>query len=147
MKKTEWTLTELSSAQQEIMAIIWEQGELSVSELHQILARDRSVARNTVRTLVERMEEKGWVVHRTIGRTFVYSAAIPQTVSIGQKVSQVIDQACGGSPESLVAALLNYRGLDAGELQRIRQMLKEAQASRAGNQAAKPSPTKSGKKR
>lgn len=129
MTELERSLVELSTAQQEIMEIIWEQGELSVAEIQQILSRRRKVARNTVRTLVERMEEKGWLLHRTIGRTFLYTAAIPKTVSVGQKIAEVVDKVCGGSAESMVAALLNYRGLDAQELKSIRQMLDDAQSS------------------
>ncbi len=143
MTEQELALAELSLAQQEIMEIIWEQGELSAGELQQILAGRRKVARNTVRTLVERMEEKGWLIHRTVGRTFFYSAAIPRTVSVGHKIAEVVDKVCGGSPESLVAALLNYRGLDTGELKRIRQMLDEAKASGTGKSPKSGSSSKS----
>ncbi|MBL8854313.1 MAG: BlaI/MecI/CopY family transcriptional regulator [Planctomycetaceae bacterium] len=132
MSKQKLVLAELSEAQQEIMEIIWEEGELSALELQQILAKRRDVARNTVRTLAERMEEKGWLVHREVGRTFLYSAAIPKTESVGQKIAEVVDKLCGGSPESLVAALLNYRGLDSQELQRIRLLLDEAKATGNG---------------
>lgn len=129
MSKKKFVLADLSDAQQEIMEIVWEHGELSALEIQQILSKRREVARNTVRTLAERMEEKGWLVHREIGRTFLYSAAIPKSASVGQKVAEVVDKLCGGSPESLVAALLNYRGLDANELRRIREMLDEAKAT------------------
>lgn len=136
MSKKKLVLAELSQAQQEIMEIIWEHGELSALELQQILAKRRDVARNTVRTLAERMEEKGWLVHREVGRTFLYSAAVPKAESVGQKIVEVVDKLCGGSPESLVAALLNYRGLDSNELKRIRHMLEEAKASGNGQSLA-----------
>lgn len=42
---------------------------------------------------------------------------------MGQKVVEVIDQVCGGSPETLMTALLDYRGLTPAELKRIREML------------------------
>lgn len=116
-------LAPLSSAQREIMEIVWDQGEVSASEVREILSRRRDVARNTVRTLLERMEQKGWVVHRENGRTYLYSAAQPRRATIGQKVVELVDQVCGGSPETLVTALLDYRGLSADELERIRVML------------------------
>ena len=28
-------------------------------------------------TMLERMEDKGWLKHRAVGRTFFYSAAVP----------------------------------------------------------------------
>jgi predicted transcriptional regulator len=49
---------------------------------------------------------------------------------VGQKVLEVIDHICGGSAEEMVAALLDYRGLSAAELKRIRAMLEEAKANK-----------------
>jgi predicted transcriptional regulator len=121
-------LSSLSPAQREIMEIIWAEGELSAAQTREILAQKRDVARNTVRTLLERMAEKGWLTCRQEGRTYFYSAAQPRETSIAERVLDVVDHVCGGSPEALVTALLDYRGLTKAELGRIRQMLDEAQA-------------------
>ena len=123
-------LPELSPAQREIMAIVWERGEVTATEVRRVLSRTRKVARNTVRTLLERMEDKGWLKHRAEGRTFLYTAARPRHDTIGQKVREIVETVCGGSPETLVAALLDYRGLRPDELQRIRHLLDEAQAGK-----------------
>ena len=123
-------LPELSPAQREIMEIVWERGEVTANEVRRVLSRTRIVARNTVRTLLERMEDKGWLVHRAEGRTFLYTAARPRQDAVGQKVREIVETVCGGSPETLVAALLDYRGLRPGELKRIRQLLDEAQAGK-----------------
>ena len=64
----------LSKAQTEIMEIIWEQEEVTVSEVWETLSQRRPVARNTVQTMMVRLEEKGWLKHRTLGRSFLYSA-------------------------------------------------------------------------
>ena len=118
----------LTPAEGEIMEIVWEHVEVSASEVRAVLGRTRPVARPTVRTLLERMEAKGWIRHREEGRSFLYSAARPRRATIGRKVRDLVETACGGSPEALVAALLDYRGLDAGELERIRALLAEARA-------------------
>jgi predicted transcriptional regulator len=130
MAKKRRDVPELTPAQGEIMEIVWERGEVSASEVREALSRARPVARNTVRTLLERMEEKGWLAHREEGRTFFYAAAQPREATIGQKVQEVVETVCGGSAEALVTALLDYRGLNAGELMRIRQMLAQARATK-----------------
>ena len=61
-------------------------------------------------------------------RTFVYSAARPKTVSLGMRVSQMVDRLFAGSPEDLVTALIEYRGLTAAETRRIRSMIEQAEA-------------------
>jgi BlaI family transcriptional regulator, penicillinase repressor len=119
----------LSPAQREIMEIVWARGEVSASEVRTLLSRKRDVARNTARTLLERMEKKGWLKHREEDRTYLYSAAQPRPVAIGQAVLKVVDHVCGGSPEVLLTALLDHRGLSADELARIRSMLEKAKAN------------------
>jgi predicted transcriptional regulator len=119
---------DLSAAEQQVMEIVWDRGEVTAKQARDALQRGQ--ARNTVRTLLERMEEKGWVAHREVGRAYVYRAARLREESIGRKVREIVDTVCGGSAESLVAALLDYRGLRPGELQRIRKMLNQAQAGR-----------------
>src|SRR5438132_518545 len=124
------TLPGLSQSQREIMEIVWDRGEVSAVEVRDILSKKRDLAKNTVRTLLDRMKEKGWLKHREDGRTYLYSAEQPREASIGQKVLEVVEHVCGGSPEELVTALLDYRGLSPQELKRIRSMLDEAKATR-----------------
>jgi BlaI family transcriptional regulator, penicillinase repressor len=130
MAKKRSTLPGLSQSQREIMEIVWERNEVSAVDVREILSKKRDLAKNTVRTLLDRMEEKGWLKHREDGRTYLYSAAQPREASIGQRVVEVVEHVCGGSPEELVTALLDYRGLSPQELKRIRTMLDEAKATR-----------------
>ncbi len=131
MARRHSSLPGLSRSQREIMEIVWDRGEISAIEVREVLsAKKRDLAKNTVRTLLERMEAKGWLTHREDGRTFLYSAAQPREASIGQKVLEVVEHLCGGSPETLVTALLDYRGLRPEELKRIRQLLDHAQAGK-----------------
>lgn len=120
----------LSPAQQEIMEIVWEKGEVAAVEVRQSLADGRELARETVRTMLERMEDKGWLKHRVVGRTFFYSAAVPRNATAGQKVIELIDTVCGGSPERLMTALLDYRGLSAEEATRIQELIKQARTKK-----------------
>ncbi|WP_299466892.1 BlaI/MecI/CopY family transcriptional regulator [uncultured Gimesia sp.] len=117
----------LTDAQREIMELVWERGEVTVSEVRDALAERRELARNTVQTMIVRLEEKGWLKHREEGRTFVYSAKRPRTVSLGAKVSQMVDRLFAGSPEEMVTALLEYRGLSPDEAERIRTMIEAAE--------------------
>ena len=116
----------LSPAQREIMEIVWEKGEVAAIEVREIVATRRPVARETVRTILQRMEEKGWVKHRVVGRTHFYSAAVPREATVGHKVVELLDTICGGSPERLVTALLDFRGLTKAESERIQQMIENA---------------------
>ncbi len=126
-------LPPLSRAQREIMELIWDHGELGVQDATALLNKQRPVARNTVRTLLERMREKGWLSHREDGRSYFYSATVPREESLGQRVMDMVDKACGGNPERLMTALLQYRGLSDDEAERIQKMLDDARKAQSGN--------------
>ena len=79
---------------------------------------------------MERMEAKGWLVHRVDGRTYLYSASVPRQTSVGQKVQEIVDKLCDGRPEQLVTALLDYRGLNSTELRKIQKLLEDARRNR-----------------
>ena len=116
-------LAPLSPAQREIMDIVWDRREASAFEVREALSKKRDVARETVRTLLTRMEEKGWLKHRVVGRTYFYSAAIPKDTNLGQRVLEIVDTLCGGSAEKLMTALLDHRGLTEDEAERIQAMI------------------------
>jgi len=131
MAKTD--LSPLTDAQREIMEVVWQRGEITVSQVRDALAQRRELARNTVQTMIVRLEERGWLKHREQGRTFVYSANRPRAVSLGAKVAQMIDRLFAGSPEEMVTALIEYRGLTSGEADRIREMIDEADTKQNRN--------------
>jgi predicted transcriptional regulator len=117
----------LSEAQQEIMEIIWDRGEVSASEVWDILRERRDVARNTVQTTIVRIEQKGWIEHRSIGRTFVYKAIQPRTTTLRQRLDDLMSAAGRGSAEALVTALLEDASLTKDAADRIRAMIDEAE--------------------
>ena len=114
-----------SDAQLEILNIIWDRGESTVGEVWQAFAARRPVARNTVLTLVARLEEKGWLRRRMEGNILRYSAVVPQEMGLRQIARRLVDTAFRGSTEGLIMTLLEGRDLSEGEAQRIRAMLEK----------------------
>ncbi|NLX96441.1 MAG: BlaI/MecI/CopY family transcriptional regulator, partial [Rhodopirellula sp.] len=96
----------LSDAQLEIMNIIWDRGETTVGDVWKVLSTRRAVARNTVSTMVTRLEEKGWLRHRVREGSYLYSATYPRDKVLPRLVRRLVDAAFQGSAEGLVLALL-----------------------------------------
>jgi BlaI family penicillinase repressor len=120
----------LSEAQMEIMKLVWERGEVGVADVWKALSERRELARNTVQTLMTRLEEKGWLKHRAEGKAFLYSAAAKRQSTLGQAVSRLVDTAFGGSAEGLIMALLESRGVSKDEAARIREMIDKAEGEK-----------------
>src|SRR5436305_1426785 len=126
MAKAKDELPALSEAQLEIMHVVWDGGEVTVTDVWTVLARRRPVARNTVLTLMDRLEKKGWLKRRADGQAHYYTAASPRAATLGQVVHRLVDAAFAGSAEALVLALLEGRGVSAEEARRIRQLIAKA---------------------
>src|SRR5262245_14491200 len=123
----------LSEAQLEIMNVVWDLGEASVADVWSCLSAQRPVARNTVQTMMTRLEEKGWLRHRADGQTFRYRAVFARQATLGHVVRRLVDTAFSGSAEGLVLALLQSRGVSREEAERISALIERAEKNAAKN--------------
>jgi len=117
----------LSDAQLEIMQVIWDRGESTVSEVWQSISQQRAIARNTVLTVLDRLEKRGWLSKRSVGNSHIYSAAVSQQTTLSESVKRFVDTFFGGSSESLMMTLLEDRKLSPDEAKRIRDRINKAQ--------------------
>lgn len=117
----------LSDAQLEIMNVVWDRGRVTVGEVWQVLSARRSVARNTVQTLISRLEEKGWLLHAEEGGIFHYQAVHPRETTLRGLVRRLVHTAFGGSPKGLVMTLLEDRELTGPESDEIRALIEQAE--------------------
>jgi BlaI family penicillinase repressor len=119
-------LPALSETQWEIMNVIWERQECSVADVWKRLNERRVVARNTVQTLIVRLEEKGWLTHSEAGSGFLYTPTVTREESQQSSVQRLIETVFEGSPDGLVLTLLNGGTLSKSEAERIRKLITDA---------------------
>src|SRR5271155_3319264 len=65
-------LTELEN---EVMQVVWDSGPCAVEAVHQVVARTRDLKETSVRTILRRLEQKGYLEHAEQGRAYIYRAA------------------------------------------------------------------------
>ena len=80
---------------------------------------------STIRTVLRRLEEKGYVAHETSGRTFIYRAAEARQNVAARAVKSIIDRFCGGSAEQLVIGMVDNEVLDRKVLERLTQKIRK----------------------
>ena len=124
-------LAPLSGAQLEIMNLVWERGEVTVSDVWKALRGKRAVARTTVLTVIDRLEKKGWLKRRVIAHQYLYSPARGRAATLGGIVDRLVESAFAGSPEELVAALLDGRGVTDEEARRIRTLIQKSRRKKS----------------
>jgi BlaI family transcriptional regulator, penicillinase repressor len=120
----------LSEAQLEIMNILWRAGGGTVADVLEQLRLRRPVSRNTVQTMLSRLDEKGWLTHRDQGGAFFYAPAVARDKVQHEVLRRVIDTVFDGSAACTLMALLQACSLTREEAARIRRMIKEAEQRR-----------------
>ena len=115
---------DLGELEREIMQFIWQHGEMTAEEVREKL--DRPLKDSTIRTVLRRLEEKGYVTHTVHNRTFVYSPAEPRQVVAGRAVKRIVDWFCDGSVEALLVGMVDSDVLGRKELQRLAERIATA---------------------
>jgi len=106
------------------MHAVWNAGPSSVEAVHQAVARRRSLKEVTVRTILRRLEQKGYLRHHAAGRAFIYEATEPARSLAARAVRQIVDRLCHGSVEELVCGMVDARVLSARELDRLAEIVR-----------------------
>jgi BlaI family transcriptional regulator, penicillinase repressor len=114
-------LTELES---EVMQAVWEAGPCSVEAVHRNISRKRRLKETSTRTLLRRLEQKGYLRHKAEGRTYVYRAVEPARSLAARAVRQIIDRFCQGSVEELVSGMVESKVLSKGEMDRLEEFVR-----------------------
>ena len=122
MPKPEGNLT---SAQHEIMAVVWESAArgATVTEIWQAVSVRRRVGRTTILNLVDRLERRGWLVRRDREKPCHYLAALNREETAVLLAGGFVDDFFAGSATNLVMSLLGSKLLNPGEVERLRRVL------------------------
>ncbi len=132
---------DLGELERSILLLIWRLGNLTAEQVREELGRP--LKDSTIRTVLRRLEEKGYLAHSTDNRTFVYRPAeSPQRVA-GRAVKRIADWFCAGSVEALLVGMVDSKVLDRHELQRLAERIAAAEQRPAGE---KPPHNKEGKR-
>lgn len=115
----------LTQRELDIMSVLWELGEATVTEVRDRV--DPDLAYTSVSTMVRTLEMKGYVSHRRgEGKTHVYFPVIEPEAAGKSALGRLLDKIYGGSPIKLLAQLVEQEKLSEKELARMRELLKSS---------------------
>jgi predicted transcriptional regulator len=115
---------DLGSLEREVMQLIWIDGPLTAETVREKLPR--RLKESTVRTVLRRLEEKGYVVHAVEGRTYIYEAAEPRAMAAAKAVQRIVDWFCEGSVEEVLVGMVDSAMLDQTQLRTLADKVAKA---------------------
>ncbi|HWX80274.1 MAG TPA: BlaI/MecI/CopY family transcriptional regulator [Steroidobacteraceae bacterium] len=118
---------ELGELERAVLELIWEHRVQNAEQVREHLARrERPLKESTIRTVLRRLETKGYVAHAIENRTFLYRPAASRQAVAGRAVQRIVDWFCEGSVETLLTGMVDSAVLDRKELQRLAQRIAAA---------------------
>lgn len=109
----------------EILQILWEKGQATVRDVHEILEKNKDAGYTTTLKLMQIMHEKGLVARDTSAKTHIYKALVNQERTQQQLVNKMIDNVFNGSAARLVMQALGNHSASRDEIDSIKKYLDE----------------------
>ena len=115
---------ELGDLERELLGLVWESGESTADALRVRLAK--SLKDSTIRTVLRRLEQKGYIAHTLEQRTFIYRPVETRQTVAARAMKRIADWFCAGSMEDLLVGMIDSDALDEEELEKISRHIERA---------------------
>ncbi len=119
-------LPKLTDAEFEIMGIVWDEEETTVNHVWETINRNRPepLSRTTILVQMNRLEQKKWLKHRVVGRTFLYSPTRKRDKTLETLVGDIHDRLFRGSSSDLVRCLFKSVKVSKTEIQKLKEIIR-----------------------
>jgi BlaI family penicillinase repressor len=117
----------LSEFETEILQIFWQHPQASAPEVHKIIFNDKEVTYSTVKTIIDRLEQKG-AIQRVAqnGRTILYAASASANSMRKPLLENFINKVFGGNSRLLMNHLLENDELSQEDLAYLKQVVNKS---------------------
>ena len=120
---------QLGPLENAVMQVLWARPGLTADDVRESLAEAHKLKDSTVRTVLRRLEEKGFLEHDLDGRTYVYRPAVARHNVASDAVRGIVDRFCSGSVENLLVGLVDDKMITPDKLRALADKIAEAEAS------------------
>ena len=128
---------QLSPLENTVMQIVWERERVTAEEIRTELASTQPMKDSTARTMLRRLEEKGYVRHTIEGRTYVYSPKVASRSVAAEAVRGIIDRFCSGSVEDLLVGMVDDEIISPQTLRQLARRIGEVEGKTQRARGAK----------
>jgi predicted transcriptional regulator len=123
----------LSPLENRVMQILWDRTTATAEDvrfaLEESSSNRTSLKDSTVRTVLRRLEDKGYVSHAIVGRTYVYSPQIESRSVAADAIRSIVDRFCDGSVETLLVGMVDDELISAETLKKLASQIARAEAA------------------
>ena len=116
----------LSDSEWKLMKRLWARQPLTITELTAALREETGWSKNTVITMLSRLEAKGAVRHEEGGRAKRYFPCVPQQTAAQAETESFLSKVYGGSLGLMMSAMVESRRLSEADIAELSAILDKA---------------------
>lgn len=121
-------LPELGELEREVMQLVWAHVPITAESVRERLGRP--LKESTVRTVLRRLEEKGFVTHDVEGRTFIFRPVLDRRRVAANAVRRIAKWFCDGSIEDVLVGIVDTKMLNKKQLELLSKKIGRAKNER-----------------
>jgi BlaI family penicillinase repressor len=115
--------TELTKLEWVLMDSLWNAGQATATDVQRSLEASQGWAYSTVKTMLDRLVEMGYVKARRVGNVYEYSPKLKRPTVVGRIVDDVTERFFDGSVAPFIQCLIERGKLTAEEAAELRTVL------------------------
>lgn len=118
-------MKEITRAQEDILRALWQIKEGAVSDILNAISSEPKPAYNTVATVIKVLEKKGYVAHKTFGKTHVYYPVISQKEYAQHVLKDTFKSLFNSSVNQLVSTFVKSKDISLSELEELKEIVEK----------------------
>ena len=116
-------MAKISSAEWEVMRVLWTKGEATSTEITKILSTKQDWSASTVKTLLGRLADKGYLTSRREGRTYLYQAVLNEEEANFTAVNEDFSKICLTKHHHLLGQLIQQTPMTREQMKDLQEIL------------------------
>ena len=120
---------DLSKAEWRVMKVVWELRKAMAREIYTIAGREHAWTPATVKTILKRLVDKGYVTTTPVGNGFVYRPASGPLATFTSAADTLITNAVDGVTGPLLAHMVERVTLSAADLDALAKLIEAKKRS------------------
>ena len=116
---------QISEAESVVMDVLWLRSPLAAEDIVIALADSREWQEPTIKTLLNRLLNKGAIQAAKEGRRYLYSPVLSRDAWLAEQSAGLVDRLFGGRVAPLVAHFSEQRKLSSADIAELKRLITE----------------------
>jgi len=118
----------LGTLERDVLRVVWKREHATAENVREDLGR--GLKESTVRTVLHRLEKKGYLKHSVDNRTYIYHPAKAPRHVAAIAMKRIVDWLCDGSMEELLVGMVDTDVVDHKQLKKLSERVSKARKAR-----------------